>query len=171
MATKAETTAPTAGAPTELFALLGEDDQPLSDVLGVVSEAILARAWAAGDIEFGRASHCVTGRPGVPESNPTLMIEDGFDWTGPKTPRHKRFSGLLADSKRFPECRLYRRYVRQVLVGKDEQGVEKWRAARDGEDVDGQETRWGTKTIDRAEAESLLALRVRLTDKGLAGGN
>jgi hypothetical protein len=72
---------------------------------------------------------------------------------------------VLADGAKVPDCREYRKYVKQVSVGKDESGVEKFKTV---EDVpDGVEPHWATAKIDRAEAVKLLQLLVRLTDKGL----
>lgn len=160
-------TAVATGTVDDVLLALSDDHKPLADVLAAAPERAWAQAWARGDIEFGRVSHCVTGRPGVPASNPTLLIEDGIEWTGAKTPKHAAFSRLLADSRRVPECAEYKRYVKQELVGKDEQGVEKWRTL-DGPAEEGRETRWTTARITRAEAVALLGLYVRLTDKGMA---
>lgn len=151
--------APTAA---DLYAAVGEEDRAVAEVLDLLGEPALARAWAAGDVEFGRRSHCVTGRPGVPESAPTLVVETGTDWTGPKTPRHKRLSALLAEP--LPECRLYKRYVLEVQVDRKK---DVWELLGDAA-AKGRETRWTTAEIDRDEAAGLLALRARLTDKGLA---
>lgn len=162
--------APITATNPDLVLLLGDADQPVADVLGQVSEAVLAQAWARGDVEFGRVAHCVTGRPGVPASNPTLVVEVNVEWTGPKTPRHERLAKVLADMRRVPDVAEYKRYTLQESAGKDEAGVERWRTLPPGAaPEDGRETRWTTVKITRAEAEALLAPRVRLTDKGLAG--
>lgn len=138
-----------AWAAADLATLLGETAQPVKDVLALLPDPlVLAKAWTSGDVEFGKAKHCVSGRPGNPESMPTLLIEDGTEWTGPKTPRHLGFSALYADAQKVPDYRVYKRYVRA--------------ADKDGEPV------WDAKIISREEAVPLLALLVRLTDKGLA---
>jgi hypothetical protein len=159
---------PKAAPAADLAAAIGDEDAAVADVLALVGESALARAWAAGDVEFGRAAHCVTGRPGVPESKPTLVVEGGTDWSGPKTPRHDRLARVLADLGRVPEVPEYKRYVKQVLAGKTEDGIERWRPLAAGEAEDGQEVRWTTTRINRDEAVRLMAPRVRLTDKGLA---
>lgn len=157
-----------AGPSEDLLGVLMDTHMPLADVLAKVPELALARAWAAGDVEFGRIRHCVTGRPGISASNPTLYVEAEFDWTGPKTPRHGRLAQVLADAKRVPNCEQYRKYVKQVSLGKDDAGVEKWKTVADSEISDGQEFRFTTVQIKREEAEALLVMSVRLTDKGLA---
>lgn len=156
-----------------LFLALADGERPLGDVLRAdpKAEPALALAWVRGDVEFGRACHCVTGRPGLPESKPTLVIEDGTDWTGPKTPKHAPFAKIKADAGRLPNVTEYKKYVRQVMVGKDDQGVERWRTATPEElrEVeDGREFRWTTQPINRDEAARLMAPCVRLTDKGMA---
>lgn len=160
-----------AGAATaaDLLALLGDGDMPVSDVLAVVPESVLAGAWARGDVEFGRVAYCVTGRPGVPESKPTLVLEINLEWSGKKTERHDRLAKVLSDLKRVPECAEYKRYTLQELVGRDESGVDRWKTLPPGEAAeDGRETRYTTTKCSRAEAVAALAARVRLTDKGLA---
>lgn len=158
----ATATAEKKAGPADLAAAIGDEDAAVADVLALVGEGVLARAWAAGDVEFGRQSYCVTGRPGVPESRPTLIVESGVEWTGPKTARHKRLAGVLADAAALPDCKAFKKYVQEVEVRKDV-----WE--RLAGDPLGRETRWATADITRDEAAALLALRVRLTDKGLAG--
>lgn len=152
----------------DLAQLLADKHMPVAEVLALVPELALARAWSGGDVEFGRLRHCVTGRPGVSASSPTLIVESEIDWSGPKTPRHGRLTAVLADSRRIPNCEKYKKYVKQVSLGRDEQGVEKFRTVTDEEIADGQEFRYTTAEIKRDEAESLLTMQVRLTDKGLA---
>lgn len=134
----------TTNATSALADMLMDNALPVADVLAKVGERNLAIAWARGDIEFGRIKHCVTGRPGVPESNPTLLIETDLEWTGPKTQRHKGASALIAET--VPDCRKYRKYVSFQ---------------------DGDETKWKTVEIVASEAAKLMTLHVRLTDKGL----
>lgn len=153
----------------DLLLILADADLPVSEVLAKVDMLTLASAWARGDIEFGRVAHCITGRPGIPESHPTLVVEVNMDWSGPKTPRHDRIQKVLADLNRVPECEKYQRYTLQELVGKDDQGVDRWRTLKPGETPeDGRETRWTTVRCTRGEAVAALTPRVRLTDKGLA---
>lgn len=162
----ATATAPAADATTELVLLLADGDRPAADVLAAVPERALAAAWAAGYVEFGRQAHSVSGRPGVAESNPTLYVEDGVQWTGPKKPTHKPLKGVLADAARVPDCKEYREYVRQVSDGKDDRGVEHWRTV--AEVPEGREFRWATTRTTREAAAARMGLYVRLTDKGLA---
>jgi hypothetical protein len=147
----------------DLAAAIGDEDAAVADVLALVPEAALAKAWAAGHAEFGRRRHCVTGRPGVPESKPALLIEANTDWTGEKTAKHTRLAALLAEAAKLPDCRTYKKYVLEVQVN---QAKDLWDVLEG--DAKGRDTRWTTAEIDRAEAAELLALRVRLTDKGLA---
>ena len=156
----------TADPVADLRVLLADGEATAGDVLAQVPELALARAWAAGDVEFGRVSYCTSGRPGVPESKPTLYVEDGVKWTGPKRATHKPLKGVLADGAHVPNCTEYRKYVKEVSLGKDDRGVEQWKVQADV--PEGTEYRWTTVRIGRDEAVSLLALRVRLTDKGLA---
>jgi hypothetical protein len=150
----------------DVLVLLADGEALVADVLKGVSELALAQAWARGEVEFGRRNHCVTGRPGVAASNPTLVLEDGVSWTGPKTPRHKPLKGVLADAARVPDCTDWKQYVKEVSQGKDDRGFEHWRVVADV--PEGQEFRWTTARVTKAEAVAALALRARLTDKGLA---
>lgn len=151
---------------TDMTLFLADGEKPVAAVLAEVPERVLAAAWAAGLVEFGRRKHSVSGRPGVPESKPTLFLEDGVEWTGAKKPSHKTLRGVLADAEKVPACTEYRRYVKEVSAGKDEAGLERFRVV--SEVPDGQEFRWNTTKSDRAEAVAELGLLVRLTDKGLA---
>jgi len=158
----------TAEAPTtaDLTLFLADGERPAAAVLAAVPERVLAAAWAAGLVEFGRRKHSVSGRPGVPESKPTLYLEDGAEWSGAKKPSHKTLKGVLTDGARVPDCVEYRKYVKEVSAGRDEAGLERFRVVADV--PEGQEFRWNTAKTDRAEAVAELALMVRLTDKGLA---
>jgi hypothetical protein len=159
--------AATAEATTaDLTLLLADGERPAAEVLAAVPERVLAAAWAAGLVEFGRRKHSVSGRPGVAKSEPTLYLEDGVEWTGPKKGSHKTLKGVLADAARVPDCLEYRRYVKEVPIGKDDSGVERFRVAASV--PEGQEFRWATAKTDRAEAAAELGLLARLTDKGLA---
>lgn len=151
---------------TDLALLLADGELPAAEALAAVGDRVLGAAWAAGLVEFGRRAHSVSGRPGVTESNPTLYVEDGIQWTGVKKPTHKPLKGVMTDAARVPECKEYREYVKQVSDGKDDRGVEHWRTVT--EVPDGREFRWTTVRVERAAAVAALALLVRLTDKGLA---
>lgn len=152
----------------DVLITLGDREMPLADALKSVSELALAQAWSRGEVEFGRTKHCVTGRPGVPESKPTLIIENEIEWSGAKTPRHGRLAKVLSDAKRCPVCSVYKKYIKQVSYGRDEAGVERWKTVTDAELADGQEFRSATVDIQKSEAEQLMATYVRLTDAGLA---
>lgn len=144
--------------------VLGDgSDRPLAEVRGLVGDAALNRAWAAGEIEFGRRNHCLAGPAGRDGSK--LLIEDGYEWTGPKTKLHKGFAELVKD--RPPRARGWVVYVREYLAGKSGDGLDIWRAVTD-ETPEGAELRWAPRKITEAEALALLELRVRLTDLGNA---
>lgn len=157
-----------ATAAEDLLMLLSGDPVPATDVIAKVGESALSLAWVRGDVEFGQVNHCVTGRPGIPESKPTLYIEDGISWTGPKTPRHKQLRKVLSDGANIPNCQHYRKYVRQVSKGKDAQGFEHWRTVERDDVPEGVEVRWTTEAIEKDEAVKLMRLVVKLTDKGMA---
>jgi hypothetical protein len=137
-------TATAEATPADLLGLLAEGEKPLADLVGLVPDKVMAACWARGEIEIGRLKSAVSGRPGVAISNPTLIIEDGVEWSGPKSPRHKPWAGAIADLKVVPECSIYKKYV------------------------PGENDSWKTVPINRADAAALLAPVVRLTDKGQA---
>lgn len=139
---------PVSATDPDLAALLSDQDHmTVADVLAHgISEITMAKAWAKGHIEFGKLKHCVTGRPGILESNPTLILETGIEWSGAKTTSHQRFAALYAGSQKLGEFAKYKKYVSY-------------------EEAD--ETKWKTVDIRRDEAAKALVLYVRLTDKGL----
>ncbi len=135
-------------APATVHAALGAETVLLSDLLALgVSELDVAKAWAAGEIEFGHRSYCVTGPVGKDTS--ALVVEDGWEWSGPKTKMHKSYRDLAAD--RPPAVRRYRKYkvTPPPADRPDDEPVLK--------PVD----------IPADEALAAVALHVRLTDKGL----
>ena len=144
MATATETIS---DARLEVLSALGDDTKAVSDLItsGVTTLA-LGQSWAAGDIEFGHRTYVVTGRLG--SDNSTLVIEDGEDWTGPKTKLHVAFRKLWEEQQSLPVCARYRKYVK--AQGDDGQEVLK------------------PQDITKAEAHGAIALKVRLTDQGLA---
>ena len=155
MAATATTTAtaePKAKAPWEDVLLTIEDKtMPLSELIAKTSERAVGSSWARGDIELGRRVKVVTGNPNITltregESPARLVVEDGFEWSGPKTSRHQPLSEILAE--RLPKCANYRKYRRE----KNDQGEEYSKPV----------------SIDREEAIKLCEYQVRLTDKGLA---
>lgn len=142
------TTEKKADKAVDLKAALGAETVLLSDLLGLgVSELDIARAWAAGDIEFGHRSYCVTGPIGRDAS--ALVVEDGWEWSGPKTKMHKGFKELHAEKP--PKVAKYRKYVTVPPP-----------AERPNDEPT-------LKPVDAPADEvlSAIALHVRLTDKGL----
>lgn len=125
---------------------LGMDTLPLADLRKLVDDDLaIARAWAAGDIEFGHRTYCVTGAEG--KDNSALVVEDGWEWTGPKTRVHKNFRDLLADKP--PAVKRYKKYELSKPTQYGEEPV--LRPVEIAPDV----------------ALAAIALHVRLTDKGL----
>ena len=130
----------------DLASTLGIDVMPLAELAKQMSALDIARAWAAGEIEFGRRSYVVTGPAGTAGS--TLVIEDGWDWSGPKKPSHKNYRDLSAEVPPETEkCGIYQKFPG---------------------DRAGEPSYLKLVNIPRAEALPLIALSVRLTDKGLA---
>lgn len=143
-AAKEGTAAP---APT-VYAVLGTETMLLSDLISLgVSEIEVAKAWAAGDVEFGHRTYCVTGPAG--KDNSALVVEDGWEWSGPKTRMHKGYRDLAAE--RPPEVRKYRKY-KQVPPPADRPNDEPTLKPVD---------------IPADEALAAIAPHVRLTDKGM----
>lgn len=136
----------------DVAGLLGVETRPLAEVrsaLGAAGDLALAKAWAAGDVEFGHRTYCVTGPVGKIGS--CLVIEEGWDWSGPKTKMHKAYRDLLGETPpKTDKCKKY----------------ETVEPARFGE-----EPYLKATEIPPAEAHATIALHVRLTDKGLAGAD
>jgi hypothetical protein len=160
MATATAPKAATAGE--DLRTLLGEQEQELREVLKLVPESELARAWAAGEVEFGHTKYCVSGNPESAKSAPTVILETGVEWSGPKTVRHGRFASILASG--LPKADRYQKYQQEVLVSREKDA---WDWVNAPEEIKGRETRWARRESDRKEAEALYKVYVRLTDKGL----
>lgn len=131
---------------TELANLLGSEAHPLREL--DIPPMTLSKAWAGGFIEFGHAKYCVTGRPGVSTSKPTLLIEMGMEWTGPKRGTHKGYEELKKDDALPAKIEFYQKYVKGLDPASGEEILIPAR-------------------IEEAEAAKLLAFQVRLTDKGL----
>ncbi len=146
-ATATKEKAQPAAAAADLADALGADAMSLADLkkLGVDDMAI-ARAWAAGNIEFGHRQYCVTGPAGKIGS--ALVLEDGWDWSGPKTKMHKGYKELAGDQ--LPKVEKFKKYVAQPPEKFGDEPV--------------------LKPVEVSEAEALaaVALHVRLTDQGLA---
>jgi hypothetical protein len=133
---------------TDLVNLIGDQTVALDDVAGQIPQLVMAKAWAGGLIEFGRAKHVVTGQPGMPLSKPTLRIETGDEWTGPKKPWHRQYSDLKSDEQ-IPD------------------GVDRYQKYEKKTDPDGVPYLVPVD-ITEGEAAAALKFRVRLTDKGLS---
>lgn len=149
-----------------LCGLLAEQELPVADVLGHKDlkgegQTAIAKAWATGLIEFGRVKHVVCGRPAegdnpavadtsVKESErPTaLLIEDGIEWGGARQTYHARFRDLWERAKQLPLVEKFRKYIK---VKDEATGEMKSRIVE----------------IKKDEAEKLMTLHVRLTDRGL----
>jgi hypothetical protein len=131
-----------------VYAALGAETLLLADLLSLgVPELEVAKAWAAGEIEFGHRVYCVTGPAGRDGS--ALVVEDGWEWSGPKTKMHKNFRDLAAEQP--PAVRKYRKY----------------KTLPPPADRPNDEPVLKPVDIPADEALSAIALHVRLTDKGL----
>jgi hypothetical protein len=138
-----------APATSDIVALLEDREMSLLELASVVDAKVIAKAWAGGMIEFGRRKYCTTGPAGTDRS--ILIVEDGMEWTGPKSGGHKTYAGIATDE--LPECAKYERADVPMLKKVD---------ARSGHET------FFRPSISRHEAEALCGLQVRLTDKGLA---
>ncbi len=170
----ATATAPSAVDTSELVLHLAtEGEVKLADLQARFDEATLAVAWARGEIEFGSTKHVVTGNPatavtvhnGVKLPPPALVVEGGVEWSGPKQRWHAPYHRLKNDTA-VPVAARYQKYQLEVQVNKEK---DIWEWLEEGKPADGRETRYARRDINRAEAESLFALHVRLTEKGAAG--
>ena len=131
---------------------LEDREMPLAELIKATSQIAVASAWACGDVEVGRRVRVVTGNPKITitregESKSALVVEDGIEWTGPKTSRHTSLAEMIAASE-LPTAERYRKYEK----AKNDQGDEYLKPV----------------AISREEAVKLCAYTVRLTDKGLA---
>lgn len=157
---------------TELLTVLAVDGETtLSAAIQRCGEPAVAAAWAKGEIEFGRTKYVTSGNPatavdvhnGVKLPRPTLIVEGGLEWTGPKQRHHEPLAKILAE--KVPVLPAYQKYQLEVCVNRDR---DVWEWLEDGDAADGRDTRYARREIKRAEAEALIELRVRLTDKGHA---
>jgi hypothetical protein len=127
---------------TDLVLLLAtEGEVRLADVAGRVEEAALALARVRGE----------------------LVVEGGTEWTGPKQRWHAPYHKLRAET--LPAAPKYQKYQLEVCVNKEK---DVWEWLPEGEPADGRDTRYARRDINRAEAESLFGLSVRLTEKAAA---
>ncbi len=137
----------------DVLLAIADGEMPLSELLGVAKEKSVAIAWARGEIEFGRRVRIVTGNPEIrmtrPDESPSgVVVEDGIEWTGPKTAQHGPFSVILKAESELPVASRYRKYE----SAKNDQGEKFLKPVN----------------IERSEAIAMCALKVRLTDKGMA---
>jgi hypothetical protein len=154
-----------------LLALASEGEVALKALDGKFPDAVLALAWARGEIEFGQTKYVGTGNPvtavtvhnGVPLPAPALVIEGGVEWTGPKQRWHAPFHKIKGAA--LPRYVRYQKYQLEVCVNKERDA---WEWLEAGQKANGRETRYARRDIDRAEAEALFELRVQLTEKGAA---
>lgn len=113
---------------------------------------LMARAWANGMIEFGRANHSFVPMPALDGRGGALkdaeerivlrcLLDEGHSWTGPKKNSHKPLRDLLAEEEALPS-KLYKRTKVQDPVTK------------------------AFRVEDKEQPAALLHLRVRITDKG-----
>ncbi len=138
-----------ADATSDIVALLEDREMPLAELASTVDAKVIGKAWAAGQIEFGQPVYCVAGPSGG--ENSILILEGGMSWTGPKSVQHKPYSKMVEDT--VPECGRYERADVPMAAKHD--------AKND-------RTTYHRPPVGRDDAVKLLALRVRLTDKGLA---
>lgn len=172
MAATAEPKVKTSG--TELLATLGEQELSIAEAVTKFGAEAMARAWAAGEIEFGHTKHIVAGSPGfAPHEDPlrdrqrlgaTLIVETGMEWSGEKTRFHGRFKDVLRDAV-FPTAEFYQVYRQEVCIDRKR---DVWRLLEAGEAAGKRELRWMRVEVKREEAEKEFQWLVRLTDKGLS---
>ncbi len=125
--------------------VLKDESMAVKELLTLVPPIALAKAWAAGEVEFGRRVFSITGPLGKPESR--LVVESGVNWSGAKSSARKPLKELLAEDDSPPKCGEYSQYN---LIPKNS------------------ELKSPLTKIEEKNAHDLIALQVRLTDKGLA---
>lgn len=141
--------APPATAP-DVLAALEDKEMTLAELRQLVDDKAIGRAWAGGFIEFGQPNYCIQGAGSNEHS--CLIYEGGVSWGGPKTQLHKNFANLLKDNV-MPVCGRYERADLPMLKKTDPRT--------------GHET-FHRPMVSQNDAQKLIGLRVRLTDKGLA---
>lgn len=146
--TTAEPTTKTALA--DLAAALADGEMKAADLLEMAGEKALAIAWTGGYVEFGHRDYSVTGNPDSPQTQQysELHVESAESWTGAKTKDHCPLKTLLARGVSLPKTGKYK-YNRAADAD--------YRPVPDVSPL---------AEIDRAAAEALVFLKVRLTDKG-----
>lgn len=130
---------------------------PLADMPEKLRDPkVLAAAWAAGIIEFGRCQHSIAGATNDNSSDnrrhrEEYRLDAGYSWSGGKKNTHKPFRDLLAEDKPIRDGGLIPDKVYEV------------------EKIEDRSTNPPTYKIKRTEHPgSILKLRIRLTDKGMA---
>ncbi len=158
---------------TELLLVLAtEGEMTLNDLIARVGEPVVALAWAKGEMELGKTKYVLTGNAatavtvhnGVNLPAPSLIVEGGIEWSGPKQRWHDPLPKVIK-SAGLPTCQRYQKYQLEVCVNKE---TNVWEWLPEGDDANGRETRYARRDIRRDEAERLFALFARLTDKGAA---
>lgn len=135
----------------EDVALALEDKElPAAELLKTVGERALTVAWTGGYVEFGHRNYTVTGNPDNPKTRDAseLHIENGVSWSGPKKATHCSLRELLARGVELPHCGTYK-FNKAAESG--------YQPVPDVSPL---------VRMERGEAEKLVYLAVRLTDKG-----
>jgi hypothetical protein len=129
---------------------LAEGDMPAGKLLEAVGERALTIAWTGGYVEFGHRDYTVTGNPDSPQTQSLseLHIESAESWSGPKTQTHCTLRELLKRGLKLPAV-----------------GTYKLNRATEPNYVPVPDVSPLAK-ITREEAEKLVFLKARLTDKG-----
>lgn len=131
-----------------VVALLDNKTLPAAEVIAKTSLRALARAWSRGEVELGRRDRCLNGRAGAKDS--ILHVECLWHWTGAKTPQHQDFDTIWAEEQKgAPEAAKYFEYPETLPA-------------------DHPPEKSPLREISRAEAERMLVLHVKLTDRGRA---
>jgi hypothetical protein len=129
---------------------LADGELPAADLLAKAGERALTIAWTGGYVEFGHRDYSVTGNPDNPKTQEAseLHVESGESWTGPKTLQHCPLRLLLDRGVRLPRV-----------------GAYKINRAAEANYVPVPDVSPLAK-VTREEAEKLVYLKARLTDKG-----
>ena len=150
MPTAEPKTEPKKASLEEVALALADGAVPAADLLKKAGERALTIAWTGGYVEFGHRDYSVTGNPENPQTHALseLHIESAESWTGAKTAHHCSLRELLARGVKLPNCGTYKinrsaepNYVPVADVSP-------------------------LAKIAREDAEKLVYLKVRLTDKG-----
>jgi hypothetical protein len=154
VATATATEAPAKASPKasiESVALaLADGELPAAELLAKVGERALTIAWTGGYVEFGHRDYSVTGNPDNPQTQQAseLHVESAESWTGPKQLTHCSLRLLMDRGVKLPRV-----------------GTYKINRAAEASYVPVPDVSPLAK-ITREEAERLVFLKARLTDKG-----